>query len=125
MLGSLIEDLKEPIESAELRLKILDEDFRSTGRNVISQVTDKAASTPGWNIAPDNREGIRITFDLQNEKESAWFLLRLSVHDPVMPLNLESDVPGGCVYMAKGLLDILKEIPGLDLARLNDFILDK
>ena len=123
-LGSLIEDLKEPVESAELRLKILDEDFRKTGQNVIDQVTESAASTPGWNIAPDNREGIRITFDLHNEKESAWFLLRLSVHDPVMPINLESDVPGGCLYMAKGLLDILKKIPGLDLDRLNAFILN-
>ncbi len=125
MLGSLIEDLKEPVESAEIRLRILEEDFRATGKEVIRLVGEAAASEPGWNIAPDNREGIRITFDLNGEKESAWFLLRLSVHDPVMPLNLESDVPNGCAYMAKGLLGILQGIPGLDLSRLTGFISDR
>ena len=27
--------------------------------------------------------------------DDGWFLLRLSVHDPVMPMNIESDKKGG------------------------------
>ncbi|WP_149022060.1 hypothetical protein [Listeria fleischmannii] len=26
---------------------------------------------------------------------SGWFLLRMSLHEPVMPLNIESDTKGG------------------------------
>ena len=37
---------------------------------------------PDWHIAPDNREGVRIVFDLDGGLRNGWFLLRLSVHDP-------------------------------------------
>jgi hypothetical protein len=48
-------------------------------------------------------------------------LLRLSVHDPVMPLNLESDTAGGNVAMARALLGFLRGRGGLDLAALERF----
>ena len=63
-LSSLIADLKEPKESAEIRLSIQAEDFRAAGRAAIEKVMDHAAFAPGWHIAPDNREGVRISFDL-------------------------------------------------------------
>ena len=52
-----------------------------------------------------------------------WLLLRLSVHDPVMPLNIESDVKGGCLVMAKKLNEFLKTQSGLDIEALTKFIL--
>ena len=57
-----------------------------------------------------------ILFDLDGEVESAWFLLRLSVHDPVMPLNLESDVPGGVVRMLRELYALLRNCDALDIS---------
>ncbi len=121
-LFDLISGLKEPMESAEVRLTIKAPDFRTAGREAIAAVTDKAAGTPGWNIAPDNREGIRITFDLDGETESAWFLLRLSVHDPVLPLNMESDVRGGNLKMARALYELLKDNEALDISNLAHYI---
>ncbi len=121
-LFGLIRDLKEPAESAEVRLGITAADFRTAGEEAIRAVTDRAAADPGWNIAPDNREGIRITFDLDGEKESAWFLLRLSVHDPVLPLNLESDVKGGCLRMARALLGVLRGNRDVDVSNLERYI---
>ena len=56
---------------------------------------DYANAVSNWHIASDNREGVRISFDLDDGMDNGWFLLRLSVHDPVLPLNVESDVPGG------------------------------
>lgn len=94
-LSSLLEGLKEPVESVELRLDIKQEDFRSAGKRVIEAVMDYASETEGWNVAPDNREGVRISFDLHQQMNNAWFLLRMSVHDPVLALNVESDVKGG------------------------------
>ena len=83
---------------------------------------DHAAFAPGWHIAPDNREGVRINFDLRDGFNNGWFLLRLSVHDPVLPLNLESDVPGGVKTMAEALLNVLSDAEGITLDKLKAFI---
>lgn len=119
-LSSLIKDLKEPLESAEYRLKILNEDFRRTGKNVVQTVLNEAAKLPGWHIAPDNREGVRVGFDLQGG--SGWFLLRLSVHDPVMPLNVESDIKGGNRTILHKLYEVLKNLKGIDVSALSKFL---
>ncbi|MBE5786920.1 MAG: phosphomannomutase/phosphoglucomutase [Clostridiales bacterium] len=121
-LSSLIADLREPMESTEIRLPILAEDFRAAGRSAIEKVMDHAAFAPGWHIAPDNREGVRISFDLNGEMDNGWFLLRLSVHDPVLPLNIESDVKGGVRHMGAALHQVLAGVEGIDLTKLYDFV---
>lgn len=117
-LGSLIADLQEPVESREIRMTITAEDFREAGKVAIQKVLDHAAVTEGWHIAPDNREGVRISFDLADGMDNGWFLLRLSVHDPVLPLNVESDVAGGVKTMLTGLLNVLDGVEGIDLTNL-------
>ena len=51
--------------------------------------------------------------------DNGWFLLRLSVHDPVLPLNVESDVPGGVRQMLESLLKVLNDAEGIDLTPLK------
>ncbi len=118
-LSSLIADLEEPVESAEIRLNILEKDFRPRGQEAIQRVLDRAESSASWHLAPDNREGVRVLFDLDGKEESGWFLVRLSVHDPVIPINCESDVPGGVRKMLSELLAVLDGIQGIDLAPLK------
>ena len=118
-LGSLIADLKEPVESREIRLNITADDFRDAGKVVIQRVLDYANAAENWHIAPDNREGVRISFDLDGGMDNGWFLLRLSVHDPVLPLNVESDVPGGVRQMLESLLKVLNDAEGIDLTPLK------
>jgi hypothetical protein len=60
-----------------------------------------------------------ISFDLDGVTDSAWFLLRLSLHDPVLPLNIESDVPGGIVKVARELSCALEDAQGIDCAPLT------
>ena len=121
-LGSLIADLEEPVESREIRLKIVEEDFRTAGQNAIAMVMDYAMVAENWHIARDNREGVRISFDLRGGTDNGWFLLRLSVHDPVLPLNAESDVEGGVLEMMKALYSVLKNEKGIDLTPLEEAI---
>ena len=123
-LGSLIDDLAEPLESVEVRMNILGEDFHTAGQAVIETVLSRTLDDPTWHLAPDNREGVRISFDLDGGVDNAWFLLRLSVHDPVMPLNAESDVKGGIQFMLKKLYELLDgtEDIELDLAPLKKLI---
>ena len=121
-LSSLLEGLREPVESVELRLKITAEDFREAGRAAIDHVMDHATFAEGWHIAPDNREGVRIAFDLEDGLDNGWFLLRLSVHDPVLPLNAESDVPGGVKAMLQKLLAVLENAENIDLTPLREYV---
>lgn len=113
-LGSLLDGLKEPMESTEIRLPIVAPDFTTVGKQVIEHVLGYATEQRGWHIAPDNREGVRISFDIGNGLNNGWFLLRLSVHDPVMPLNVESDVEGGVKTILEELNRALQDMDGID-----------
>ncbi|WP_405352861.1 phosphomannomutase/phosphoglucomutase [Ruminococcus sp.] len=112
-LDELTAALKEPVESEEVRFKILESDFRACGEKIINDLTAYAMAQEDWNVANDNREGIRVSFDKDNG--DGWFLLRLSVHDPIMPLNIESDSVGGVEIIYNKLNEFLKTTSGLEL----------
>lgn len=92
-IRSLIRDLVHPAESREYRIRLNATDFITQGNTVIRDLETFAATIPGWTIVPDNYEGIRVACD--ERSGNGWFLLRLSLHDPVMPLNVESAETGG------------------------------
>ena len=117
-LGSLITELREPVESLELRMQLSGPDFHAAGQAAIDRVL--AAECDFWYPAADNREGVRMVCGLEGGMDNAWFLLRLSLHDPVMPLNVESDIPGGVKLMLATLLNILKGSEGLDLSLIEE-----
>ena len=118
-LQSLIAGLKEPAESREFRMDLRLPDFKPYGRDVIEKLETFAAARPGWALAPDNHEGVRV--DLDGEHGNGWFLLRMSLHDPLMPLNIESDSPGGVRTIARELLPFLAQFDKLDTASLASF----
>ena len=111
-LEALIADLKEPVESKEIRIKITDKNFRTYGEKVIEKLTRYAKAQKNFIIADDNHEGIRVSFDKKNG--DGWFLLRLSVHDPIMPLNIESDSKGGVEKIYAQIKSFLEDCEGLD-----------
>ncbi len=93
-LEDLTRNLKEALEEREVRYKITEHDFRTYGESVIAKLNEYALTKEGWTLADDSREGVRVSLD--KEHGDGWFLLRLSVHDPIMPLNIESNEKGGC-----------------------------
>jgi phosphomannomutase len=119
-LPDLIANLKEPIESSEFRIKIGLDDFKSHGEYVIEKMKEFASMQADWEIVPNNYEGVRIS--CPTSSEDGWFLLRLSLHDPVMPLNIESNVQRGVAQIANRLLGFFQTIESLDLPdRLLEF----
>ncbi len=110
VLGDLIADLQEPVESGEYRLNILPENFREIGLSVIEDLTAVVESADDYIVAPDNAEGIRAS----KPEVDGWFLLRLSVHDPVMPLNIESNTPGGVENILRDLRAFFRAYEVLD-----------
>ncbi len=122
-LSSLIDDLNEPVESMEVRLPIIQDDYKKAAGYVIEAVLSQTLVNPEWRLAQDNREGVRILFSLDGGVDNAWFMLRLSVHDPVMPVNAESDVPGGLKRILTQLYAVLeKDNEELELSPLANAI---
>lgn len=76
-----------------------------------------------WQIAPDNREGIRVSFP--KGQGDGWFLLRLSVHDPILPVNVESDTQGGALQILRQLDGFLCGYDRIDRAPLEQFFTEK
>ena len=118
-LESLIADLQEPAESKEFRMNILLDDFKAYGQQVIDELTAYVAKQPGWSLAPNNFEGVRVNLD--EAHGNGWFLLRLSLHDPLLPLNIESNDVGGVKIIAKELAAFVAAYDKLDSAKLQEF----
>jgi phosphomannomutase len=119
-LSDLIANLKEPVESNEFRLKIGVTDFKAHGQQAIEKLTAFTTAQSDWQIVPNNYEGIRVACPAADE--DGWFLLRLSLHDPVIPLNVESNIAGGVTKIAQRLLTFFATTDALDLAPLTAFI---
>jgi phosphomannomutase len=117
-ITDLIATLKEPAESEEFRITIAQPDFKSYGSSVIEQLQTFAVSQPDWAIVPNSYEGVRIA--CQSPTEEGWFLLRLSLHDPVLPLNIESNVIGGVAAIQSRLVAFLQSFEDLGLGALTD-----
>jgi len=118
-LESLIAQLEEPAESLEFRMNITEEDFKSYGQAVINDLTEYAGKQPGWELAPNNFEGVRV--NMNAEHGDGWFLLRLSLHDPLLPLNIESNSIGGAKKIAQELATFLSKYSKLDAEALITF----
>lgn len=119
-LEDLIKNLKEPAEEKALRFNILAEDFREYGETVIDKLQKGAILKENWIVADDSCEGVKIT--ITDADADGFFILRLSVHDPVMPLNIESNVAGGAKVIANALFEELRMFDGLDLSSLEEYV---
>lgn len=132
----LIENLKTPAESIEIRLPIIHSDFSKYGDNIIAWLKAwvNAEDCIGEQINPDditslcekchcgttlvepNFEGVRINFNKNHG--DGWALIRKSLHDPIMPINIESDSHQGCDIIRKKLRNFLSQFKGLDISKL-------
>ena len=119
-LESLLTGLGEPAESREFRMNITLEDFKPYGQRVLDELADYAAHREGWMPEQENYEGVRVNLDKAHG--DGWFLLRLSLHDPLLPLNIESDTPGGVKRIAAELAPFLARYKELDSRKLTEFV---
>ncbi|MCI1209581.1 MAG: phosphomannomutase/phosphoglucomutase [Treponema sp.] len=114
-IDSLIADLPPLYEAHEYRFKINTEDFKDYGKQVLTEFK-KRAETAGYKL-PKSYEGVRISFKSKNIR--GWLLLRLSLHDPVMPLNIEGERKGDCAAIVAVVKDLLTGFDKLDMTVLS------
>ena len=116
-MTELIAGLREPKESAEARLPVLTNEFAPLTEKVLEKVEEQFRELDGFSIVPNNYEGVRVNAD--REHGDGWFLIRRSLHDPLMPTNIESDSEGGLKMIASALLELLNRFPELDVSSLE------
>ncbi len=112
-LSSLIASLGRPAESCEYRLRIYGTNNPQTvGAKALKQFESRARAK-GVPVAEPSYEGVRLIFP------EGWALLRMSLHDPEMPLNVEGRKPGSVARISKRLSKFLSGVSGLDLTPLT------
>lgn len=111
-LGALIEALPAAFEEKEVRIPIAGADFAKTGGAVL-QAFEERAREAGYAVAPNSYEGIRLTFP------EGWALLRMSLHDPLLPLNVEGNAAGDCRTLLSRVAGLLQGFAALDLSVLK------
>lgn len=117
-LRDLIKDLKTPEESCEFRISFKDpSNFKEYGLSVIDDLIEYSKNND-FILEKPNYEGVRAHL----KEEEGWFLLRMSLHDPIMPLNVESDIKGGVKGIVEKLYIFLKKYKKLNLEKIEEYI---
>jgi phosphomannomutase len=116
-LGSLIAKFRLSAEGCEVRIPIKGSDPGDYAAIVLAEFEARAKKAkivvvPGF-------EGVRLRFFGEAQ---GWLLLRMSLHDPLMPLNIEGENPGDCQKIVDTAKKLLQGFSRLDLSGLGDCI---
>ena len=110
-----------PKEAMEIRLNFQNGcDFKTLGNGILKDFEKQITSLSYTVLTPDNYEGCRANFD--EDHGNGWALLRMSLHEPILPINIESDSDFGALKIAKELYYFLKKYPCLDVSPLKEAI---
>ena len=109
-LDSILEKLENPADEKEVRIPILCSDFGPYGDRVLEDLEEFVKNSEDLSLEEPNYEGVRINFP------DGWCLLRKSLHDPILPMNMASDMPGGCEDIRKIMSGFLADYDELDLS---------
>ncbi|XP_021727288.1 uncharacterized protein LOC110694424 [Chenopodium quinoa] len=137
-IGSLIEDLEDPVDSVELRMDVLSEPRYAKAKaveiietfrkyveddKIVGWVLDSCGDCwVGEGCLVDLNENptaidahmYRVKVLDKEENEQGWVHLRQSVHNPNIAVNMQSSIPGGCRSMTKIFMDKFLVDSGLD-----------
>ncbi|MFP4371606.1 MAG: phosphomannomutase/phosphoglucomutase [Halanaerobium sp.] len=113
-IGDLISDLEEAEIKKEYRMTIELDDFKDYGQQILADLKEFIKKIEGWELAPKNYQGVRV-----NCGDNDWFLLRMSLHDPVLVLNLECDQEESLNFILNKIKEFLSNYEKLKMDSLN------
>lgn len=88
-LADLIADLGQPAETTEYRFTIVKEPVFELGNQIIERFKQHVAGATDLELIPDHLEGARANFS--GRFGQGWFILRMSLHEPLLVWTIESD----------------------------------
>ena len=105
----MLAGLEDPADEREVRIPIQAEEFGAYGDQVLEDLKTWVLAKDGMALTEPNYEGVRIDFG------DGWCLLRKSLHDPILPMNMASDKADGCREIAQQMEEFLREYKELGL----------
>lgn len=117
-LVGMIEELQQPVETQEVRFKLEVKAYRALGEQIIADLA--TIEEAGWSVNPENDEGIR--FKLEAPYGSGWFLLRMSLHEPLLVLQVENDQAGFILPVLKRLQVFFDEYSAVNQEKLMSLL---
>ncbi|MFC4770739.1 phosphohexomutase domain-containing protein [Enterococcus hermanniensis] len=115
-LTDLMAELAQPKETLELRYPISGENYQETGQKMIERFQVELAQQAGFTVNPENQEGIR--FSVEEPFGVGWLLLRLSLHEPLLVMQVENDQVGQIQKQLPIFRAILAQDPQIDSTKL-------
>ena len=115
-IGDLLEGLEEALETKECRLRILVDDFKTYGLQVLDDFKVFAKNN-NFIVVEPNYEGVRISFN--NDQVQGWLLVRMSLHDPILPMNIEANTEGGVEMILSLVRPFFKKYEHLNVESLG------
>lgn len=103
----LIDGLQEPVETEEIRFVIDLDDYSDYGQKIIHDLETFGREHPDFTFVADNKEGVR--FDVSGKFGDGWFLLRMSLHEPKLVLQMENDFEGSIEELKRTLLPFFEK----------------
>lgn len=110
-IGDFLAELHEAQEAVEVRVRINSPEFKDIGGKALALFHDFVSSGKAgkaWTLEKVNYEGWRVNVD-EGDGKMGWVLLRQSLHDPIIVLNAESELSGGCKAAAQKVLAFFEE----------------
>ena len=107
-LTDLIADLKDPRFETGYRLNLLNKDFKPDGEKILENLKARVEATDGFTLETPNFEGVRVNV------ENGWFLLRLSLHEPLMPLDIQGNTEDAIGKMIAFIKEFLGKFDCID-----------
>lgn len=112
----LIRDLQQPIETEEVRFVLHKEDYKTQGERILSDFEQFASQTNGMDVVPDNIEGVRV--NTSGHLGAGWLLIRMSLHEPKLVLQIESDEEGKVEAVKESIRSFFNELEKVDTSKL-------
>lgn len=112
-IEELLDGLKDPAETGEFRMTIGLEEFKDYGLNILADFKEFASKDERFHIVEPNYEGVRISF--HDEEVQGWMLVRMSLHDPIIPMNIETNEIGGVEVILERIRPFFKQYEHLNV----------
>ena len=108
-LSLIIKNFEEPKDAIEFRPMITSENFSLYADKILSKFEDYVNAHDDWHLTKDNHEGVHVSI------KNGWILMRKSLHDPIIPINIESDEKDGVKNIKSEVIRFLAQFSDIQL----------
>ena len=108
-ISNLIDKFEDPKDSIEFRPLITLNNFSFYADEILLKFKKYVEEHNSWNLTENNYEGVHAYF------KNGWILMRKSLHDPMIPINIESDIVDGTKKIKLEVVNFLSQFENIQV----------